>query len=155
MARLSRAVTTLLVVEDSDEDFEAISRILRKLGWDSHVERCFTGEACLECLEVITFGTSKAKNSSRAHPCLILLDLNLPGMDGRDALREIKTDLRFKTIPVTILTTSSNPRDVQDCYAAGANAYVQKSLDYDEWAETMRVVTDFWLRSVVLPTPIP
>lgn len=155
MTRLGRTLSTLLVVEDSDEDFEAISRILRKLGWVSLIERCSSGYACLERLKEVSRGAEAANLDSRTYPSLILLDLNMPGLDGREALREIKTNPRFNMIPVTVLTTSANPHDVLVCYAAGANAYVQKSLEYDEWEAKLRVVYDFWLHTVVLPTLIP
>lgn len=139
----------LLVVEDSDEDFEALSRVLKKLGVENPVRRCVDGDECLAMLDRAGQNREPGKN---ALPGLILLDLNMPGTDGRDALRAIKTDPRLQKIPVTILTTSSNQRDVQACYEYGANAYVLKSIDYDELVETMRTVTDFWLGAVVLPS---
>jgi len=137
--------TTLMVVEDSDEDFEALSRVLLKLGLDSRVQRCRDGQECLDELR------RKNADISSDYMPLILLDLNLPGLDGREALREIKADPGLRDVPITVLTTSSNVRDVEECYAAGANAYVIKSLDFNEFANSIEALTEFWLGSVTFP----
>jgi CheY-like chemotaxis protein len=138
----------LMVVEDNDEDFEALSRILCKLGLENRFQRCVTGD---ECLETLGLGGGAANRDKRTLPGLILLDLNLPGTDGCDVLQAIKTDPYLKKIPVTVLTTSANPRDAATCYECGANAYVLKPLEYDELMETMRIMTNFWFRAAVLP----
>jgi CheY-like chemotaxis protein len=140
----------LLIVEDNDEDFEALSRALQRLGINNPVRRCRDGE---ECLATLADAGRSADGVRSQQPGLILLDLNMPGTDGRDTLRLIKDDPRLKSIPVTILTTSSNRRDVEACYEWGANAYVLKPIDYDDLIESLRTVTDFWLRAVVLPPP--
>ncbi|MGI4787529.1 MAG: response regulator [Janthinobacterium lividum] len=150
MVSLTDKKFPLMVVEDSDEDFEALSRILCTLGIKIRVQRCGTGD---ECLKALGHGTEDNPDADkRLLPGLILLDLNLPGTDGRDALRMIKTDPYLKMIPVTVLTSSASPGDVAACYAYGVNAYVLKSLDFDDLTKTVRTVTDFWFRTAVLPT---
>lgn len=138
-----------MVVEDSDEDFEALSRIFHKLGIVNPVQRCENGDSLLRYLEQNDSNQPRGKPS--ALPGLIFLDLNLPGTDGREALQAIKKHPRLKEIPITVLTTSANPRDVAACYASGVNAYVLKPFDFDDLTETLRGMTDFWLQVAVLP----
>lgn len=92
---------------------------------------------------------SDARKAPR--PALILLDLNLPGVDGREVLAEIKADEDLKVIPVVILTTSSDERDVAGCYKAGANSYVQKSIEFDILLKAIKQIKDYWLDIVILP----
>jgi CheY-like chemotaxis protein len=87
----------------------------------------------------------------RSNPSLILLDLNTPQGDGRDALRAIRQNERLRALPLVVLSTSSNPRDVEYCYAAGANAYHTKPVSYPEHLRTLRSIFDYWLTGVVLP----
>jgi CheY-like chemotaxis protein len=84
-------------------------------------------------------------------PDLILLDLNLPGTDGRQLLADIKGRPELKTIPVIVLTTSADERDVRDCYQLDANAYVVKPVDFDQFLSTMRSIEEFWLGRASLP----
>lgn len=143
----------LLVVEDSDEDFEAISRVLRKLGVTMPVQRCADGDECLEVLGCTS--DLPLAMTPEPLPSLILLDLNLPGTDGRDVLRAIKGNSRLKSIPVTVLTTSASPRDVRACYGYGANAYVLKPVDFNLFAERLRSIAEFWLNIAVQPLAPP
>jgi len=85
-------------------------------------------------------------------PDLVLLDLNMPGIDGRTTLKAIKADPQLRSLPVTVLTTSNNSHDIQECYDGGANAYVIKPLDYRDLLETVRTLTTFWLQTVLLPS---
>jgi chemotaxis family two-component system response regulator Rcp1 len=80
-----------------------------------------------------------------ARPDLVVLDLNMPGTDGRDVLSEIKTDPRLRRIPVVVLTTSSAPGDVQQAYDLNANAYVVKPIGLDAFAAVIRSLEEFWL----------
>ncbi|HET9843844.1 MAG TPA: response regulator [Gammaproteobacteria bacterium] len=82
---------------------------------------------------------------------LILLDLNLPGIDGRGFLKEMKTNDRFKSIPVIILSTSNNYSDVAFCYAQGANCYLQKPFDFDDMKILAKRIDEFWLHTAILP----
>lgn len=135
---------SLLVVEDSDEDYEIFSRIIREVNhFDLSIARCVDGDDALDYLM-----------SPRDHslPDLVLLDLNLPGTDGREVLAELKQDDRLKVIPVVVLTTSSNPQDVYTCYCAGVNGYLLKSFNPHQFRTTMHQFLDFWFQATVLPS---
>ncbi|MBT7486624.1 MAG: response regulator, partial [Rhodospirillales bacterium] len=84
---------------------------------------------------------------------VILLDLNLPGTDGREVLHDIKDNDSLKTIPVIVLTTSTDERDIEDCYSSGANSYMQKPVNLDGFMEAIQRLRDFWFKVVVLPKP--
>ncbi|KAI9132262.1 response regulator [Acaryochloris sp. CCMEE 5410] len=135
---------TLLVVEDSDEDYEIFSRIIREVDrFDLSIARCVDGEDALDYLM-----------SPEDHPLpdLVLLDLNLPGTDGREVLAELKQDDRLKVIPVVVLTTSSNPEDVYTCYYAGVSGYLLKSFNPNQFRATMHQFLEFWFQATVLPS---
>ena len=82
----------------------------------------------------------------------MLLDLNLPRKDGVEVLQEMRQDPALAQIPVIVLTSSSAARDVDACYAAGANAFVTKSLELDEFIERIGVIREFWLSVAELPS---
>jgi CheY-like chemotaxis protein len=82
---------------------------------------------------------------------MILLDLNLPGMDGRDVLQRVKNDARLKSVPVLVLTTSSNDYDIQTCYNIGVNAYLRKASEFSDFVEMTRSMKDFWFGCAALP----
>lgn len=84
-------------------------------------------------------------------PSIILLDLNLPGTDGRKVLEEIKQDEKLKTIPVIVFTTSSNPKDIETCYRFGVNSYILKPMSVQKSKHVMQSIVDYWLSIVVLP----
>ena len=89
--------------------------------------------------------------SGKPIPDLILLDLNMPVMDGKEFLRKMKQNERFASIPTVVLTTSKNEQDVEECYQLRANAYVQKKLDYDEFQELIHDLANFWLNQNIKP----
>jgi len=86
-------------------------------------------------------------------PGLILLDLNMPRKDGREALREIKSDPALRDIPVVVLTTSKAEQDVADSYGDGANSFITKPVSFAALIEVVRTVGKYWLQIVDLPTP--
>ena len=138
----------ILLVEDSPEDFEATERALRKAGLRNPIFRCVDGEDALDFL--YQRGTY-ADGAGAPRPDIILLDLNLPGTDGREVLAEIKTDPVLKQIPVVVLTTSSDQRDIDACYKSGANSYVQKPVDMDGFIKAIERLHGYWLEVVILP----
>ena len=89
--------------------------------------------------------------TSESKPSLILLDLNMPKMDGREALREIKKDATFSHIPVVIFTTSKNEDDIQLTYRTGGNSFFTKPALFDDLVETMQVIKRYWFEKAVLP----
>ena len=142
----------LLVVEDSDEDFETLQRVLLKnCDVDVPVVRCCDGDEALDFL----YHRGEFATQSRAHfPSLILLDLNLPGSDGREVLQTVKQDDRLKVIPITVFTTSSNPKDVESCYQYGANSYLVKPMDLQQMKTSVCRVLDYWFELMQLPNAV-
>ena len=110
--------------------------------------RCATGD---EALDFLHRRGRFADPAESPRPAIILLDLNLPGTDGRDVLHEIKRVDELARIPVVVLTTSADHRDVSACYAAGANSYVQKPVDLDAFMDAMRRLLEYWFDVVILP----
>jgi two-component system, chemotaxis family, response regulator Rcp1 len=135
----------ILLVEDNPGDVELTqdalenSKVLNKL-WV--VE---DGEAALSFLR------REGEYSAAARPDLILLDLNLPKMDGREVLAEIKNDEDFKRIPVVVLTTSRAEEDVLKSYNLHANCYITKPIDFSQFSRVVKSIKEFWLSIVVLP----
>jgi CheY-like chemotaxis protein len=134
----------ILVVEDSDEDFATVLDAARRAGVPNEIRRATSGDECLQQLRL-----SALKHD--ALPALVLLDLNTPKCDGRDALREIKQDDRLRALPLVVLTTSANPRDLHFCYASGANAYHVKPVQYRDHLRILEQIFGYWLKSAVLP----
>jgi CheY-like chemotaxis protein len=137
----------VLVVEDSAEDFLALGRAFRKNALQNPVLRCADGDQALEYLR----GYGKHPAWPQNLPALVLLDLNMPGTDGRDVLEALKHDPRLHNIPVVIFSTSASNRDIEDCYRLGANSYLTKPVSYTELEEKMRVTMQYWLGASELP----
>jgi CheY-like chemotaxis protein len=138
----------ILLVEDSPEDFEATLRAFRRSGLKNPIVRCEDGEEALDYLH--RRGAYAAPEKS-PRPGVVLLDLNLPGTDGRQVLAEIKAADRLKDIPVVVLTTSSDERDIKACYQAGANSYIQKPVDIDGFVKAIERLNGYWFEVVILP----
>ncbi|AFZ03825.1 response regulator [Calothrix sp. PCC 6303] len=141
----------LLVVEDSNEDFEALQRYLDKYPLTIPVYRCVNGDDALAFL-YHTGNYTDYQNAPR--PGLIVLDLNLPGMDGREVLQQIKQDEDLKLIPVVIFTTSNSPKDIQACYKQGVNSYIVKPMDAARLKRNIQTLIDYWFDTTVLPTDV-
>lgn len=138
----------ILLVEDSPEDFEATERAFRKSGLRNPIHRCSDGDEALDYL----YRRGAFKDPARSpRPGIILLDLNLPGTDGREVLEAVKKDDALKLIPVIVLTTSADERDVDACYLAGANSYIQKPVDLDGFMRAIEHLNGFWFEVVILP----
>jgi CheY-like chemotaxis protein len=138
----------LLVVEDSNDDFKMLQRLMRRLSVQNPIYRCTNGDAALEFLD-----RTVEQTVDHPRPSVILLDLNLPGVDGRAVLEEVKQNQCFKEIPIVIFTTSSNPQDIQFCYEKGANGYLIKPMDAVELQKTVQAFVGFWLEANTLPQP--
>lgn len=135
---------SILVLEDSDEDFATVQDAARLAGLPYPIVRASAGSECLRLL--------RSELQTRASkPLLVLLDLNTPGDDGREALRAIRQDDTLKTLPLVVLSASANPRDLQFCYAAGANAYHVKPVAHALHLQLLQQIFAYWLGSVTLP----
>jgi CheY-like chemotaxis protein len=137
----------ILVVEDSAEDFTALGRAFRKNALQNPVLRCEDGDQALTYLQ----GYGKAVGWPAGLPAIVLLDLNLPGTDGRTVLATLKRDPVLHTIPVIVFSTSSSLRDIEECYQLGANSYLTKPIEYAALEEKIRVTITYWLSASELP----
>lgn len=137
----------VLVVEDSAEDFTALGRAFRKHALQNPVLRCEDGDQALTYLQ----GYGKAAGWPATLPAIVLLDLNLPGTDGRSVLNVLKKDPLLHSIPVIVFSTSSNIRDIEDCYRLGANSYLTKPIEYAALEEKIRLTITYWLGTSELP----
>ena len=138
-ASLARPV--VLVVEDSDEDYDTLQSAVERAGLSIELRRACTGGAALDLI----------RGGAAALPALVLMDLNTPGIDGRDALAVIKADPDLKSIPVVVVTTSSNPRDIEFCYGAGVSTYHIKPVRYPDHVALVADLLTYWLDRAVLP----
>ena len=145
---LSTPKQPILLVEDSPEDFEATVRAFKRSGLKNPIIRCEDGEHALDFLHRRGRYADPARSP---RPGVVLLDLNLPGTDGREVLAEIKGDEALRQIPVIVLTTSNDERDVEACYLAGANSYIQKPVDMDGFLRAIERLKGYWFEVVVLP----
>lgn len=139
----------ILIVEDNDDDFFAMTRGFRKAGLGNPIQRCTNGDQAIDVL----FRRNEFANAAR--PGVILLDLNLPGMDGREVLRVIKAVPQFRDIPVIVLTVSEAEEDIRRCYEDGANTYVQKPVDVEAFLLAIARLKDFWFHVAILPMTTP
>lgn len=144
---MSSSLKPVLVVEDSAEDFTALRRAFRKHALQNPVLRCEDGDQALTYLQ----GYGQAAGWPALLPAIVLLDLNLPGTDGRAVLSALKQDPRLHAIPVIIFSTSSSTRDVEECYRLGANSYLTKPIEYAALEEKIRLTITYWLGASELP----
>ncbi|MFZ5572911.1 MAG: response regulator [Thermodesulfobacteriota bacterium] len=145
---MSKMKQPILLIEDSPEDQEATIRAFQRCGLANPIIHCETGDEAIDYL----FRRGRYSDPARSpRPGLILLDLNLPGTDGREVLGEIKKDLQLKTIPVIILTTSCEQHDIDNCYAAGANSYICKPITLASYIEAIQRFKNFWFEIAVFP----
>ena len=135
----------ILLVEDNPGDVRLTVEGLKesKVRNNLHVAR--------DGVEAMEFLHREGQHTSAVRPDLILLDLNLPRMDGREVLLEIKSDPKLKTIPVVVLTTSRAEHDVLRSYELQANCYITKPVDLEQFITVVKSIEDFWFTIVTLP----
>ena len=138
----------LLIVEDSDEDFAALTRTIAKANIHNSIYRCEDGE---DALEFLCHEGEYQDTQLYPRPALILLDLNLPGTDGREVLDSLKQDTKLKSIPVIVLTTSSNPKDIESCYYHGVSGYLVKPMNTNKLSQLVNTFLQYWFKAVELP----
>ncbi|HWL38447.1 MAG TPA: response regulator [Frankiaceae bacterium] len=136
----------ILLVEDSPGDVNLTREALRGAKIANELNVVGDGEAALAYLR------QEGEHADSPRPHLVLLDLNLPRMDGRDVLAAMKADPLLKSIPVVVLTTSSAEVDVLKAYELHANSYVTKPVSFDEFITALRALEGFWLEIVRLPS---
>lgn len=135
----------ILLIEDNPSDVHLTREALREAAIQSRLHVAEDGETALAFLR------REGIHASAPRPGIVLLDLNLPGKDGRQVLAEIKADDDLRRIPVIVLTTSTAPSDVARCYDLHANCYISKPVEFDEFERVVRTIESFWLRFAILP----
>jgi CheY-like chemotaxis protein len=139
---MTNGVVEILLVEDDPKDIRLTMHALRGENLVNNIQIARDGE---EALDFLFCRGAFTDRSPSARPKLILLDLKLPKIDGLEVLREIKGDARTRAIPVTILTSSREERDMVESYRLGVNSYIQKPVDFDQFRETIRTLGLYWL----------
>jgi CheY-like chemotaxis protein len=137
----------ILLVEDNEGDVVLTLEALKEAKLKNKISVVRDGEEAMEFLY------KKGRYAHEDIPQLILLDINLPKMDGKEVLLKIKTDPDLKKIPVVILTTSSSEKDILEAYNNYANCYITKPVDLDKFIDVIHTVEDFWISIVQLPKP--
>ncbi len=132
----------ILLVEDNSEDIELALHALRQERLANAVHVARDGEEALDFL--FCQGEFSGRRSDDA-PRLVLLDLKLPKVDGLEVLRQLKSNPRTRSIPVVILTSSKEERDLAQSYCNGANSYIQKPVDFDQFRDTIKKAGFYWL----------
>ncbi len=135
----------IMLVEDSAADVALAKEIFKEGGLSFDLQVAGDGVEALEMLR------KEGEHADLPLPDFILLDLNMPRMDGREFLSIVKTDPKLKRIPVLIMSTSDSPRDVLTCYELQANAYIAKPLDIDDFITLVESIRDFWCRFAQIP----
>jgi len=135
----------VLLVEDSPGDVRLTQEAFRGANMDIQLHVATDG------VEAMEFLGHEGKHQGAPRPDIVLLDLNLPKMDGREVLGQIKADENLKTIPTVILTTSDSEADIVKSYELQANCYLSKPVQLDAFESLVRSINDFWLTKVRLP----
>lgn len=142
-----KKMRSLMIVEDSDEDFEVICWALQKSGFTYPVIRSARAEEAL--MHLIT-ELSQAERLN-PYPCLVLLDLNLPGMNGLQLLEALGQRQPPLPVPIVVMSTSNNPVDIVASYRLGAAGYILKPFKLELYLEKIRELTHYWFNTVTLP----
>ena len=137
---------SIVLFEDDPAQVQVMRHLLRRLTPRSRVQSFTDGAFGLREL----MDQADASTRSSAPPSLILLDLAMPGLDGFEVLRELKAHEQLALVPVIIISSSANPRDIRRAYAEGANAYLTKVIDFEEYRRKFEVLVDFWLTAAEL-----
>lgn len=136
---------SILLVEDNPGDIYLTQEAFKESKFKNSLHVVKNGVECMEYLR------RRGKYSEAQMPDVILLDLNLPKKNGREVLAEVKRDERLKYIPVIVLTSSQNEKDIRSSYELNANCYISKPVDYDEFIHIIRAIENFWFSIVRLP----
>lgn len=141
----SKGVIHVLLVEDSPGDVRLTQEVFRE------ANTAITLHVATDGVEAMSYLRQEGDKASAPRPDLILLDLNLPRMDGREVLAAIKADKDLKTIPTIILTTSEATADIVGSYQLQANSYLSKPVQLDKFENLVKSINDFWLTKAKLP----
>ena len=135
----------VLLVEDSDDDVELMHMAFEQSKMLLNMHRVENGEQCMDYLR------KRGQYANASTPDLVLLDLNMPVMDGREVLAQIVTDEQLRQLPVVILTTSEDDQDILHMYKLRCSSYIVKPADFDQFVRVVRGIGNYWFTVVVLP----
>jgi CheY-like chemotaxis protein len=138
-------VIDILLVEDSETDAELTLQALKQGKLRNTVHHVQDG------VEAMKFLRKEGEYANEARPDLVLLDLNMPKLDGREVLKQIRQHPTLKVIPVVVLTTSNQDQDILQTYGLAANSYIVKPVDLNSFFEVVRQISNFWVKVVALP----
>lgn len=136
----------ILIAEDDFDDRFLLQTAFKEKGYNDNLEFVENGVELLEYLSNI-----HNNSSDQGYPYFILLDLNMPKKDGREALKEIKQHPVFKKIPVIIFTTTKNETEIKRCYELGANTYVVKPVSFEDLTKVLHDIRTYWFNSAAIP----
>lgn len=146
---MTENLVEILLVEDNPSDVELALHAFTRHNLANHVQVVRDGAEALD----FVFCTGQYASRDVQHPPrVILLDLKLPLVDGLEVLRQVKADARSRTIPVVVLTSSREERDIVDSYQLGVNSYIVKPVDFEQFTESMRQIGMYWVLLNQRPT---
>lgn len=146
---IEHGLPNILLVEDNEDDVCLTREGMHEAGISAHLHHVANGSECMDYLR------RQGAYSNQQRPDLVLLDLNMPVMDGREVLAELRRDEALSVIPVVMLTTSSAHEDIEAAYRLCANAYVIKPTSFDQFVLALRSIGAFWLNVSALPNRYP
>ncbi len=138
---MDQRLTDILLVEDDPGDAEMIIRALKKNGLSRNIVHVENGAEAVDFL----FGTGTCEGQGIQQPRVVVLDLNMPKLNGLAVLKMIREDKRTQNIPVVVLTSSQEPSDIRSCYDAGVNSYIVKPVEFSEFSKTVSMISQYWL----------
>lgn len=136
----------LLLIEDNSGDILLTKEAFEEIQFTENLSVVTDGEAAIDFLY------KQGRYTEAPTPDLIILDLNIPRIDGRELLAKVKNDDLLKKIPIIVLSTSKSDRDIKTCYDLQANCYLIKPVDFEEFLEIVTYIRDFWLGMVKIPS---
>jgi two-component system, response regulator len=139
----------ILIAEDDEDDFLLTRDAFREAGVNTDLRWVKDGE---ELMDYLLRRNRFEAPGEAPRPTLILLDLNMPKKDGREALREIKANPDLRRIPVLAMTTSNAKEDIQYTYSIGANSFIRKPVGFNRFVDVVKIIDKYWLDIVKLPT---
>jgi CheY-like chemotaxis protein len=145
--RVSFHSGSIVLVEDDADDIELTMRALKRNGFNNHVITLRDGAQALDYLR----HEGNYAESDDPPPALILLDLKLPRLDGLEVLGEIKSDPTLRALPIVMLTSSRQERDISEAYKLGVNSYISKPSDFSELLKVVNTLGRYWFATVELP----
>jgi CheY-like chemotaxis protein len=145
---LKSQIPLILIADDDPDDRFLIQEAISEADLEVHIEQVKDGQ---KLIDYLCLNGDYANGKPAPTPDLILLDLNMPCKDGREALAELKFNPKLQIIPVVVLTTSSSPDDIHQTYSLGVSSYITKPASFDGLVKTMKVLVEYWFKITKLP----